>query len=246
MIEIEKINIELGSITETNTQIERKFKLKKDSIYNLTGIKRRTIANKNETAESLAIKACRNFKRSEIEKITHLISVTNTSNKRFPGVSNFLASNLNLPNSHCINLNQGCTGFVDALEISYELIKNNNKAQILLVTSDTYTKYINQNNKALKCLFSDGAAASLIKFKKNGLKLKKKVFKNLINTENDLCLVKEEIKMNGPAVISFAKSVVLPEIIKLSKNINCIFSHQAGKIVMNQIKKKLIRRFIFP
>ena len=52
--------------------------------------------------------------------------------------------------------------------------------------------------------------------------------------------------MNGPAVISFAKSVVLPEIIKLSKNINCIFSHQAGKIVMNQIKKKINKKIYFP
>ncbi len=246
MIEIEKINIALGSIKETNKQVEKKFKLKKGAIYKLTGIKKRTIANKKETVESLAIKACKNFKNPELKKITHIISVTNTSNVRFPGVSNFLASNLNLQKVHCINFNQGCTGFVDALEISYELISNDKNAKILLITSDTYSKFINQNNKALKYLFSDGAAASLIKYKKNGLKLKKKFFKNSINTEKDLCLVQDEIEMNGPAVVSFAIKDVLPEILKLSKNVNCIFSHQAGKIVMDQIQKKIKSKVFFP
>jgi len=246
MIEIIEINIALGSIIETNSEIEKKFNLTKGAIYNLTGIKKRTIANKRETAESLAIKACNLFKKSKLGGITHLISVTNTSSVRFPGVSNFLASNLNLTNAHCINLNHGCTGFVDALEISHEIIKNDNKAQILLITSDTYTKFINKKNKALKCLFSDGASATLIKFNKNGLKLKKKVFKNTVNTEADLSLVKNEISMNGPAVVSFAIKDVLPEIINLSKDINCIFSHQAGKIVMSQIKKKIDKKVFFP
>ena len=246
MIEIVEINEALGSIIEKNSSIENKFSLKKGTIYNLTGIKKRTIANSKETAESLALKACKTFKKLKLKKITHIISVTNTSTVRFPGISNYLSSKLNLPNIHSINLNQGCTGFVDALEISYELIKNNNKAQILLVTTDTYSKFINKNNKALRCLFSDGAAATLIKFKKNGLKLKKKIFKNIINTENDLKFSQNEINMNGPAVVSFAMRDVVPDIMNLSKNIDCIFSHQAGKVVMKQIQKKIDTNIFFP
>ena len=47
------------------------------------------------------------------------------------------------------------TGFVDALIISYGLVKNDKKSKILLVTSDTYSKFISKNNKATRCLFSD-------------------------------------------------------------------------------------------
>jgi 3-oxoacyl-[acyl-carrier-protein] synthase-3 len=233
MIEISEISLALGSIIEKNSKLEKKFGLKKGAIYNLTGIKQRTISNNKETAESLSIKACRNLNKSNLKKITHIISVSNTPTIRFPGISNYLSSRFNLTNVHCLNFNQGCTGFVDALMISYEIIKNDNKAKILLVTSDTYSKFINKNNKALKCLFSDGSAATLIEYKKNGLKLEKKLFKNIINTENDLNFRENEIIMNGPAVVSFAIKDVIPEIINLSKNINCIFSHQAGKIVMN-------------
>ncbi len=246
MIEIKEINIALGSIVEENIKIEKKFRLKKGAIYNLTGIKKRTIANKRETAENLAIKSCINLRKNNLKNITHLISVTNTSSIRFPGISNYLASNLKLSKSHCINLNQGCTGYVDALAISYELIKNNNKSKVLLITSDTYSKFINKNNKSLRCLFSDGASASLIEYQKNGLKLKKKVFKNAINTENDLCLTKKEINMNGPAVVSFAIKDVIPEIVNLSKNVNSIFAHQAGKIVMSEIQKKIDKKIFFP
>ena len=246
MIEIDEIHIALGSITEKNDIIEKKFNLKKNSIYNLTGIKKRTIAKYNETAESLAIKACKKIKKNKLKNITHIISVTNTQNLRFPGISNFLSSKLALSQTHCLNLNQGCTGFVDALLMSYEFIKNNHKSKILIVTSDTYSKFISKNNKATRCLFSDGAAATLISHKKKGFKLKKKIFKNSLNTEKELSLIKNEINMNGPAVVSFALKDVIPEIKKLSKNVNCIFSHQAGKVVMSQIQKKINKKIFFP
>ena len=246
MIEIDEIHVALGSVTEKNDIIENKFNLKKGTIYNLTGIKRRTIAKYNETAESLAIKACKKFKKNKLKNITHIISVTNTQNLRFPGISNFLSSQLALSQAHCLNLNQGCTGFVDALTISYDFVKNDNKSKILLVTSDTYSKFISKNNKATRCLFSDGAAATLISYKKTGFKLKKKIFKNSFNTEKDLSLIKDEINMNGPAVVSFALKDVVPEIKKLSKNVNCIFSHQAGKVVMSQIQNRINKKIFFP
>ena len=95
-------------------------------------------------------------------------------------------------------------------------------------------------------MFSDGSASCIVEYKKNGLKLKKKIFKNTLNTENELILNGNEIKMNGPAVVSFAMKDVIPEILKLSKQVNCIFSHQAGKVVMSQIQKKIDSKIFFP
>ena len=246
MIEINEIKIALGSIIEKNKSIEKKFNLKKGTIFNLTGIRQRLISNKFETAEYLAINACKKFNKSKLKNITHIISVTNTPSKRFPGISNHVSTLLNLTNVHCLNLNLGCTGFVDALEISYELIKNDKKNKILIVTADTYSKFINKNDKAVRCLFSDGASSTLVTYKKNGLKLKKKVFKNIINTADELSFKENEIKMNGPAIVSFTIKDVIPEIVNLSKNVNCIFSHQAGKVVMSQIQKKVNKKIFLP
>ena len=58
----------------------------------------------------------------------------------------------------CIGINAGCTGFVDALYLAYKLIKNNKK--ILIVTTDTYTKFINKNDRSIVPLFSDGASGA--------------------------------------------------------------------------------------
>jgi 3-oxoacyl-[acyl-carrier-protein] synthase III len=52
--------------------------------------------------------------------------------------------------------------------------------------------------------------------------------------------------MNGPAIVSLALRHVLPEIIRYSKNIDSLFIHQAGKIVINLIKTKLNKKIFLP
>lgn len=246
MIEIAQIEISLGTRIEKNKYLENKFNLRKGSILALTGIEKRYISKNNETAENLAINACKKIKKEKLKKISHVISVTNTPSIKFPGISNFVSSYLKLQSVQCLNLNQGCTGYVDALQLCYSIIKCSKESEILLITSDTYSKYINPHNKAIKCLFSDGASVSIIKYKKKGLNIKKIINKSINNSENNLIFLKNEIKMDGPAIVSFAIKDVLPDILKLSKQADCIISHQAGKIVIDQIKKKINKKIFFP
>ncbi len=246
MIKISKIFFRLGKIKENNNIIEKKFKLKKNSLFKLTGIKERYLSNYEQTSENLALDVCKKLKKKEILSLTHIISVTNTPSIRFPGISNYVASFLKKENVHNINLNSGCSGFIDALILSYGLIKNNKKSKILIVTSDTYSKYISKKNKNIRPLFSDGASIAYIEYDKKGFKLSKIITKNIINTQDDLIFNKEEIKMNGPAVVSFAIKHVIPEIVKNSKNIENIYIHQAGKIVTQLLKSEFKNEKIIP
>ena len=175
-----------------------------------------------------------------------MISVTNTPSIKFPGLSNYVASFLKNENVHCINLNSGCTGYVDALILSYEIIKNNNRSKILIITSDTYSKYISKKNKNIRPLFSDGASASIIEYQKNGFKIIKKITKNIATTQNELIFKKKYIEMNGPALVSFAIKHVIPDIIKLSNNVDKIYVHQAGKIVTKLIKSNFKNENLIP
>ena len=142
----------------------------------------------------------------------------------------------------CMGINAGCTGYVDALFLADKLIKKNQDA--LIVTADTYSKYIDINDRSIRPIFSDGASCTLLQFKeKNCWKIEKKnFFHTERNTLEYLELKKQKINMNGPEVLSFA-------IRKVSKTINdllnkksntLIFAHQAGKIVIRNIllKKK--------
>lgn len=246
MINISKIDFILGDKIQQNNIIEKELKLKKNSIKKLTGISKRFIASKNQNSESLALKVCKKLKPSETRKITHIISVTNTPSIKFPGISNYVSSSLNIENVFCINLNSGCTGYVDAITLAYGIISNDIKSKVLIVTTDTYSKFINKKNRSIRPLFSDGASVSIIKYKKNGFKLLARKNLNISNTQGDLIFEKDEINMNGPAVVSLALKHVIPKIKKYSKDIDGLFLHQPGKIVMNLIKSTLSKKIFIP
>ena len=61
------------------------------------------------------------------------------------------------------DVNQGCSGFVYGLAIASSLITNSLAKKTLLICADTYTKYIDENDRTCRPIFSDGAAAILIK-----------------------------------------------------------------------------------
>jgi 3-oxoacyl-[acyl-carrier-protein] synthase-3 len=60
-----------------------------------------------------------------------------------------------------------CSGFIYGLAISRGFLATNLAKNILLITSDTYSKYINRKDRATRTLFGDGAAASIISIDKD-------------------------------------------------------------------------------
>jgi 3-oxoacyl-[acyl-carrier-protein] synthase-3 len=246
MINISNIHFNLGKKKENNSSIEKEFNLKKNSIFKLTGIKNRFISKKSETTEKLALDVLKKLSKKDFLNVTHIIGVTNTPSISFPGIANFTSSALNLEDVHCINLNSGCTGYVDALILASDIINNDKKSKVLIVTSDTYTKYIHKKNRNIRPLFSDGSSVSIVKFDKKGFKITYRKTKNIPGTQQDLIFKGKEIVMNGPAVVAFAIKHVIPEIKKITKNVNSIFVHQAGKLVVNLLKSNLPNELVIP
>ena len=246
MINISNIHFKLGKKKENNFSIEKKYKIKKKTIFKLTGIKNRFLSSKNETTEKLALDVLKKLSKKDFLNVSHIIGVSNTPSIKFPGIANFVSSALNLENVHCINLNSGCTGYVDALILASDIINNDKKSKVLIITSDTYTKYIHQKNRNMRPLFSDGSSASIVKFDKKGFKITQRKTKNISSTQQDLIFKGNEIEMNGPAVVAFAIKYVIPEIKKITKNVDNIFIHQAGKLVVNLLKSNLSNKFVIP
>jgi 3-oxoacyl-[acyl-carrier-protein] synthase III len=245
MINFENIFFCLGTKIEKNNDLEIEYNLKKGSLKKLTGVNKRYVCNKDVFAENLALKVIKKINKTTINRITHIISVTNTPKIKFPGISNFVASKLKLEKVNCINLNSGCTGYVDALYLSYLIIKNSKKSKILIVTADTYSKFIKNDNVATRSIFSDAASASIIGYDKNGFKINRSYFHNSINSQGNLIFTKF-ITMNGPAVVEFTLRHVIPILKKYSKNCGLLFSHQGSKIVIEKIKKSLNNKITIP
>jgi len=135
-------------------------------IYDKTGIANRYIAEDNVTAVDLAISAGKHFftkHSNDKNKIDYLIFCTQSPDYFLPTsaciIQNALGLNSNLG---AIDVNQGCSGFVYSLSLAKGLIETSQATNVLIITSETYSKYINKKDKSVRTLFGDGAACSLI------------------------------------------------------------------------------------
>ena len=56
----------------------------------------------------------------------------------------------------------GCSGFVYGLSLADGLIRSGAARRVLLITAETYSKYIDPTDRSLRTIFGDGAAATLV------------------------------------------------------------------------------------
>tara|TARA_B100000927_G_scaffold281350_1_gene266796 strand:- start:4 stop:903 length:900 start_codon:yes stop_codon:yes gene_type:complete len=243
MLKIRTIARKLGSITETNKDIEQLVGWEADEIFEKTGIKNRYISDQNENSLSLAIDAVNKLDDKELHGCDLIVSVTNTPYYDFPNISNFIHSHFKLSkNVNCLGLNAGCTGFVDALELVNSYFKSSLSKKALIINTDTYTKFLN-NKRSTRTLFSDGATATIIQNDESGFNISKIRFSSALNSQDSLYKkadCDEGINMDGPKVMQFAIGTVLKDVLELAPNEECVFfPHQAGKLVLGIFSKKL-------
>jgi len=152
---------------ETNDQLQAanpRWDL--ELIASKTGILQRHIAAPDETASDLAVAAAEKlFARENIDRssIDFLLFCTQTPDYPLPTTSCLVQDRLGLPH-HCgsLDFNLGCSGFVYGLALAEGLICSGSAKRILLLTAETYSKYIDENDRSLRTIFGDGAAATLI------------------------------------------------------------------------------------
>ncbi len=143
-----------------------------DKISSKTGIYSRPIANSDEFASDLAINASQKlFHTNGIapESIDFLLYCTQSPDYFLPTTACVLQDQLNLPNSAgAMDFNLGCSGYVYGLSLAKSLVMAGQSQKLLLITSETYSKFIHPKDKGNKTLFGDGAAASIISAQPEG------------------------------------------------------------------------------
>jgi 3-oxoacyl-[acyl-carrier-protein] synthase-3 len=135
-------------------------------IHARTGIARRHIAADDETAADLGVAACeRLFAEHEIDPLSvdFLLLCTQTPDYPLPTSACLMQDRLGMSiHAGALDFNLGCSGFVYGLALADGLIRANAARRILLVTAETYSKYIHPSDRSLRTIFGDGAAATLI------------------------------------------------------------------------------------
>ena len=61
-----------------------------------------------------------------------------------------------------LDFNPGCSGFVYGLSLAQGLIETKQARRVLLVTAETYSKFIHPLDKSVRTVFGDAAAATLV------------------------------------------------------------------------------------
>lgn len=137
-----------------------------EKILEKTGIRERRIAGAGETAADLACKAAQNlFQKDDVNpaEIDFLIFCTQASDYILPTSACLLQARLGLGrNIGALDVNLGCSGFVYCLSLAAGLISAGAASTVLILTADTYSKYIHAKDKSVRTLFGDGAAATLV------------------------------------------------------------------------------------
>ncbi len=131
-------------------------------ITKVTGFSSLRIAPKNTTTSDLVVEAAKpvldDFGRNNIKAI---VFVSETPDYIFPATSHVLQDTLGLPDTtFCVDINEGCSGYVTGLYISSLLAKN--LGGVLLCGGDTRSKLVPADDFTPSSIFADGAFVTLI------------------------------------------------------------------------------------
>lgn len=243
-----------------------------DKVADKVGIKKRHICAVDEYASDLAIHASEKlFKENGIDrsKIDFILYCTQSPDYILPTTACILQSKLGLSiSAGALDFNLGCSGYVYGLSLAKGLIAGGIATNILLITSETYSKHIHPKDKGNRTIFGDAASASLIStsgfaeighfslgtdgsgaenlmIRTGGTRFKE-VKNDLHYDESKNPLSSDHLFMNGSEIFNFTLEFV-PKLVDdtLKKNaldksdINLYVFHQANKFMMNFLRKKV-------
>jgi 3-oxoacyl-[acyl-carrier-protein] synthase-3 len=137
-----------------------------DKIESKTGISNRHIADDGECSSDLAFNAAQKLFETGAcspADIDYILLCTQSPDYFLPTTACLLQARLGIPTTAgALDFNLGCSGFVYGLGLARGLIDSGQARKILLLTAETYSKFIHVNDKSVRTIFGDGAAATLV------------------------------------------------------------------------------------
>lgn len=137
-----------------------------DKISAKTGILERHIAAPGEFSSDLAVEAAEAlFRDFHIDRavVDYVLLCTQSPDYFLPTTSCLIQDRLGLGKGiGALDFNLGCSGFVYGLGLAKGLIATGQAKNVLLITAETYSKFIHKDDKSNKTLFGDAAAAALV------------------------------------------------------------------------------------
>ena len=164
---IKAISYYLPQKVLTNDQIAERFpEWSADKVAQKVGITERHLSADDETAADMAFQAAEKLFQENTglrEQVDFLLLCSQSVDYKLPSSSCILQDRLGLKTScGAFDFNLGCSGYEYGLAVSKGLIASGIAKNVLLLTAETYTKYIHPEDKGNMTIFGDAATATLV------------------------------------------------------------------------------------
>lgn len=244
-----------------------------EKIADKVGVNQRHVASEEETATDLAVRAAEKLfevnPKISRDSIDFILLCTQSPDYFLPSSACIIQDRLKLPTTcGAFDFNLGCSGYIYGLAVAKGLICGGIAKNVLLLTAETYTKYLHPKDKGNRTIFGDGASATLISTEgfaeigefalgtngagaenlivKTGCAREREKREDLSFDENGNPRSSDFLFMNGSEIFSFTqKNVPIVVAETLEKNsltkddVSLYLFHQANKYMLNFLRKKI-------
>ncbi len=215
-------------------------------IYQRTGVLKRHVAE--ESAFEMGVKALKmaindaNLRPDEVE---YLFVTTNSPEMLIPGMAGRMQEVLG---GHVggLDLQAGCSGFVQAMEIADAMIRSGSFSKIAVVSTEKITSIVEKEDLNVSSLFGDGAAAIVMcASDEAGLlasysRVQSEGWRTLFQPHGGY------LRMDGKAVFRFAVNAIeegIKEVLKKGKmsleDVDLVIPHQSNMRIISRVSKEM-------
>ena len=264
-VQIKAIGKAVPSTVITNEDLTKILDTSDEWISTRTGIKQRHIANGDENSTQLGIEAAKDaLSKTDVkgEDIDAIVVASSNSFNIYPSTACVIQDAIGAKNAIAFDITVACTGMIYALEIARSFISTGKYKNVLLVATDTTSKFIDWTDRGSCVLFGDAASSIVLSESEDGeddiLALNvnadgsvgKFISMNLIG---DNCPLVEpatkgnkKVVMNGKEVYKFVVQT-MPESIMKSladaklepKDVDYLVPHQANLRIIEGLQNRL-------
>jgi len=138
-----------------------------EKIEEKTGIHARHIAAPEQCSSDLACEAAAQLFDSRAcrpSEVDFILLCTQSPDYFLPTTACILQHRLGIPvTAGALDFNLGCSGYIYGLSLAKGLIETEQARCVLLLTAETYSKFLHPQDKSVRTIFGDAAAATLVR-----------------------------------------------------------------------------------
>ncbi len=130
-----------------------------------TGVKERRIAGADKASSDLGLRAAQKALEAAAlssNDLDMIIFATITPDTACPSAANWLQAKLNTKQAVTFDISAACSGFIFALNVAEQYLKNQTCRHILVVASEVMSRTLNWSDRTTCILWGDGAGAAVL------------------------------------------------------------------------------------